>query len=235
MTTVKERLITFKNNLVTAKSNLASAITAKGVTAAGTDSFDSFVTKVNSIPSIDYDLYAIRGYKFYNAEKVGDLTITNGTGTTMTTDTNYSKEFLEDDNLSNSNSFIITPPEIEDYTDAVLLDFILGLNITNNTTSYDNYSNYGIITYLPPTDSSTFDSIVQTREVTINYTLTMEFIYAVTSEGNGMSGETASGSKAYIEGIGTKDTIIHINIPFDTYEWMQKMYLFNGTFAYKKA
>jgi hypothetical protein len=52
MTTVKERLITFKNSLITAKSDLATAITAKGVTASGSDSFDDFATKISSISTI---------------------------------------------------------------------------------------------------------------------------------------------------------------------------------------
>jgi hypothetical protein len=235
MTTVKDRLITFKNSLITAKNNLATAITAKGVTASGSDSFDSLVTKVNSIPSLDYDLYAIRGYKFFDEVKVGGLTIINGsTGTTMTTDKDRNKVMITSNNTGVNNIFTIIPPEIENHTDAVLLDFILALNLAESSSNYANSSNYGIITYLPPTDSSTFDSIVQTREVTINYTLNMDFIYAVTSEGNGMIGYTV-GSKAYIDGLGTKNTVIHVVKPSSTYEYMQKMYLFNGTFAYKKA
>jgi hypothetical protein len=50
MVTVKDRLITFKDNLIVAKNNLATAITGKGVTASGTDSFADLSTKIESIP-----------------------------------------------------------------------------------------------------------------------------------------------------------------------------------------
>jgi hypothetical protein len=53
MTTIKDRLITFKNGLITAKNNLASAITAKGVSASGTNTFADFVSKIGNISTSD--------------------------------------------------------------------------------------------------------------------------------------------------------------------------------------
>jgi hypothetical protein len=70
MTTIKDRLITFKNNLITAKSGLATAITAKGVSASGNDSFAGLVTKIENIQGVpsnrDYDILTFESQKKYD-------------------------------------------------------------------------------------------------------------------------------------------------------------------------
>jgi 3D (Asp-Asp-Asp) domain-containing protein len=57
MVTVKDRLITFKDNLIVAKNNLATAITGKGVTANGTDSFADLATKIGEISNSDTTIH----------------------------------------------------------------------------------------------------------------------------------------------------------------------------------
>jgi hypothetical protein len=248
MTTVKERLITFKNNLVTAKGGLATAITAKGVTASGNDSFNSLATKISNIQAssgeADYDIFRITGRKLYNKVKEGDITlISTGNENYFTTEIPSYRSAISDNNTGAYNGIIIVPPEKENYINAIPLEFKFSIDVYQNNTNIVNSGNHWSMVNLISTNTNfaTFSDLVTTRELSLNLYFRpggggVELINEINSSVNGFSGSTGEDPKMYIQNINTaNDLIVRIPRRDKAYYYLGSYYYFYGTFAYKKA
>jgi hypothetical protein len=251
MTTVKDRLITFKNSLVTAKNNLATAITAKGVSASGSDSFATLKNKISSlniVPSTkDYDIFTYFVAKYWSQARIPttgiQLVSLYNTSFMAGTNSSSSNYINLSTNIAN-NGFRIDVPSISGYssTNKALLSYSLLINIdyfdgTNNPRSPGSTLVYGVKGDFCPVnnDWNSFASVLNRKVLTNNFYNFYSSAPNITPNDSVGSYNLTALSNPYLSGIDSVNTYFYLKPVSNTTTQLFAHYQLWATFARQKT